>query len=172
MTATTLLPAVIDYLVSAAESSSLLGNAQPVPVVVLDGPELTTDTLVEARHLWIGDDPVSGEPAASVTQDFAFLGDQGATREERGEIICAADSWSGGTEMKPNRDDCEAIIDALSVMLRGRPQTGGPGDFSLGGLVEWAQVTGPMQWYPRQKQGAAGMLCVFRITYQGRTTVT
>jgi hypothetical protein len=173
VTATTLTPQVIDYLVAACAASTTLGAAQPVPVIIHDGPELTSDTLEEPRHLWIGGYPAalkSGEPGASGDQDFAFSGDQGATRDETIDIVCAADSWGGGISLKTFRDDCEAIVDAVSLMLRGSPRTGGPGDFSLGGLVMWAATTGPFEWYPRQTADGAGMLCTFKIQYRGRTT--
>lgn len=173
MTATTLFPQVCDYLVAACQASTLLGGAQPVPVIIHDGPEVTGDTLAGPRHLWIGGQPSTvhaGDAGGSLAQDFAFVGDQAAARDENGAIMCTADSWGGGTALKTFRDDCEAIIDAISLMLRGRPQAGGPGDFSLGGLVFWAQVSGPFDFYPRQTQDGAGMRCAFRITYYGRTT--
>jgi hypothetical protein len=169
---TTLYPAVTDYLVAASKASSALGAAVPVPVIIHDGPETTEDTLAEPRHLWIGGLPRqrdNGEPKAAGTQDFAHMGDQGTTRDEKYDIDCAADSWGGGVSLKQYRDDCLAIIDGFSLLFRGRPQAGGPGDFSLGGLVFWAEVTGPIQWHPRQTPDGAGMYCTFVIHYEGRT---
>jgi hypothetical protein len=168
-TTTSLIPAVTDYLVTAATASTALGAAVP-QVIVLDGPPVTGDTLVDPRHLFIGWDPqAANTPAAQAVQDFAFI-DHARTRDEDGEIMCAADAWGGSTVMKVHRDSAAAIVAAVELMLRGDPASGGPGDASMGGLVFWAGVAGPYAWYPRQTPDGAGMLCTFRITYRARLT--
>lgn len=169
-TITSVVPAVIDYLVEVCQASPLLGQAQPDPVVVLDGPETTADTMAEARHLWIGGVPErDGEPAtASSAQDFALL-DHARTRDETGEIQCAAHAWSGSTVMKAQRDACAGIVAAVELELRGDEVSGGPGDASLGGIALWAQVT-ETQWTPRQSPSGAEMTCMFKIAYRARLT--
>lgn len=174
MTTTSLTPQVIDYLVSACEASAQLGAAQPVPVIVHDGPEITGDDLAESLHLWIGGLPQSAATAvvtASADQDFAFS-DQARTRDENGEVMCAADAWSGSTILKRQRDACHAIVSAVELLLRGYPGSGGPGDYTMGDLVLWSGVAGPYEWTPRQVQGGSGMLCTFKITYRGRLVTT
>jgi hypothetical protein len=171
-TLTSQTPAVIDYLVTAATASTSLGAAQPVPVIVLDGPEATADTLAEPLHLWIGHDPKNEtEATASADQDFAFM-DYARTRDERGEITCAADAWGGSATLKIYRDQCAGIAGAVELLLRGTAGTGGPGDASMGGLALWSQVVGPFTWYPRQTPDGAGMLCVFKIAYYARLTTS
>lgn len=170
-TTTSLTPAVIDYLVTACRASTVLGAAFPDPVVVMDGPETTADTLTENRHLWIGGWPgfagAVGGVTAAADQDFAFA-DRGRTRTETGDVQCAAHAWGGSTVMKTHRDSCHAIVSAVELLLRGDPVSGGPGDYSMGGLLLWSQVAGPYEWTPRQGDEGAGMLCTFKITYEGR----
>ena len=174
MTTTSLVPQIIDYLVAQAQASTVLGADLPDPVIVLDGPEITGDTLAESRHLWIGGLPsatATEAVTASADQDFAFS-DRGRTRNETGDIMCAADAWGGSTVLKTHRDACHAIVSAVELLLRGDPVSGGPGDYTMGDLVLWSQVAGPYEWTPRQTQDGAGMLCIFKITYEGRLVTT
>jgi len=167
-TTTTQVPAVTDYLVAAAKASTALGRARPKPVHVFDGPNPSKTLSGLSRALWIGFNPANqGEPAATASQDFAFL-DAGRTRDEDGVIDCAAQFWSGDTTVKTARDGCDAIVAAVELLLRGTPQTGGPGDASMGGLALWSGVTGPFDWHPAQVTKGAVVLCVFRIAYRAR----
>lgn len=170
MTTTSLTPQVIDYLVAQAKASTSLGAAPVKRVIVLDGPEVTGDTLADPLHLWIGGLPqaaATGVVTASADQDFA-LSDQARTRDETGDVMCAADAWSGTTVLKTQRDACHAIVSAVELLLRGHPSSGGPGDYTMGDLVFWSGVAGPYEWTPRQTADGAGMLCTFKVTYRGR----
>ena len=172
MTTTSQVPAVIDWLVAAAQASPALGASASAPVVVLDGPEVTADTLAEPLHLWVGwDQEATGSADAEATQTWPVL-DKARTRDEDGAITCTADAWSGDTAMKTQRDSCAAIVAAVELLLRGTPAAGGPGDASMGGLVLWSQVAGPFTWHPRQTADGAGCACVFRVTYRARLTTS
>jgi hypothetical protein len=163
---TTQVPAVLDYLVAQCGASTSLGAATP-PVVVLDGPNITNDTLVLPLHLWIGYDPLNpGEAAAQVTADWPVL-DHARTLDEAGEITCTAEAWGGGATVKTLRDQCGAIVGAVDLLLRGGPLGEGPGDTTMGGLVFWSRVESG-SWYQRPSQDGISVMHVFRIVYQAR----
>jgi hypothetical protein len=168
MTTTSQIPAVTDWLVNAATVSTSLGASPSAPVVIHDGPAVTTDTLIQPLHLWIGWDQVTGGGAgASAVQGWPVL-DRARTRDEDGVIVCTADAWSGVTVTKTQRDSCAAVVSAVELLLRGGGVGTDPGDASMGGLVLWSAVDGPYEWYPRQTPEGAGCACVFRITYRAR----
>jgi len=166
VTTTTQVRAVLDYLVAQCQASTSLGAAVP-PVVVLDGPNITEDTLTEPLHLWIGYDPLSpGEAAATTAADWPVL-DHGRTLDEAGEITCTAEAWGGGAVVKTLRDQCDAIVGAVDLLLRGRPQDGGPGDTQMGGLVFWSRVSAG-DWFQRPTPNGISVMHVFKIVYQAR----
>ncbi len=171
MTTTTQVPAVLDYLVTKATASTSLGASATNPVIIHDGPSLTTDTLIEPLHRWIGWDQVSGGgTGADAVQSWPVL-DKARTRDEDGTVVLTADACSGTTTLKTVRDSCLSIVSAVELLLRGNGVTG-PGDATMGGLVLWSAVDGPFQWTPRQTPEGAGCACVFHITYRARLTTT
>ena len=165
---TSVAPDVADYLVAQCEASPLLGAAAP-PVTIFDGPHLSQDQLAAGQRMWIGFDPFAGQAPMESVQDFAAMGDMARARNETGHVICAAEDWSGDTAMKPHRDAVKNLIGVVELMLRGRPDLGGPGDYSMGGLVLWAQVT-DTAWYQGQPADGASCACVFKVGYQARLT--
>ena len=166
MTTTTQVPAVLDYLFTTCQASASLGAAVP-PVVVLDGPNITEDTLAEPMHLWIGCDPMTPDgPGAETEQDWPLV-DHARTLDETGEIVCAAEAWSGTDTMKTVRDQCDGIVGAVALLLRGTVVSGGPGDTQMGGLVFWSRVTAG-QWYQRPSQDGIAVMHVFKIMYYAR----
>jgi hypothetical protein len=170
MTLTSQVPAVIDYLVKAAQASASLGASPSAKVRVIDGPPPTGDTLTEQRILYIGWDQVNGSPGGDdEAQSWSVL-DQARTREEDGTITCTADGWAGGASMKAARDACAAIVGAVELLLRGNGTTG-PGDATMGRLVFWSAVD-DLKWYPRQDQEGAAMACVFTISFRARLITT
>lgn len=166
MSTTTQVPDVLDYLVAACQASASLGAATPA-VIVLDGPNITKDTLALPLHLWIGYDPMSpGEAVATTEQDWPVL-DQARTLDEAGEVVCAAEAWGGGATVKTLRDQCDAIVGAVDLLLRGTTVSGGPGDTQMGGLVFWSRVSAG-SWYQRPSQDGISVMHVFKIVYQAR----
>lgn len=165
MTSTSQIPAVTDYLVAAA-------NAALAPAVtVFDGPQPVSIWQAMEQVLFIGADPANlAEATGEADQQFATAFDQGRNRDEDGAIVCAAQHWSGDSGIKVHRDGVAAIVAAVEVLLRGLPQTGGPGDASMGGLCLWSGVTGPFAWYPSQRSSGAAVLVTFRVTYRARLT--
>ena len=171
MTTTSQVPAVIDYLVTACQQSAALGASTTAPVIVVDGPPVTSDTFGDPLHLYIGGVPGSDEATAEADQNWPVM-DNARTRDENGVITCTADAWSGSTVMQTVRASCASIVAAVELLLRGTPRAGGPGDASMGGLVMWSGVAGPYSWTQRQTTQGAGCSCSFRITYRARLTTS
>ena len=142
-------------------------------MLIIDGEDTTSDALVEAQRLYIGYDAIAGtnsegaQEAGSATQKFSFL-DQARTRDEIGSVTLTAQDWSGDTNINTHRDACKLLVGAVEVMLRGSPPFG-PGDASMGGLVQWSQVT-DATWYQDQLQSGAVASCVFKVSYFRRLT--
>jgi hypothetical protein len=169
-TLTSLVPAVTDYLVTAATASPLLGANPTVKVSVFDGPQPPNATQGLERVLWIGADPAAlGDAAAEAEQVFPVM-DHARTRDEDGSVVIAAQHWNGSTDNKVHRDGAAAIIAGVELLLRGLPKDGGPGDTTMGDLVWWSEVTGPYAWRPRQVAGGALCLVTCFVTYHARLT--
>lgn len=168
-TVTSRVPDVIDWLVAAAASSTALGADPVAPVLVVDGPQAPAATQDRERVLWIGCDPAQlGDQAAEASQDWPVL-DHGRTRDEDGSVVLACQHWSGDTVNKTHRDAAAAMVAAVELLLRGDGTTG-PGDVTMGGLVLWAGLDGPFQWYQRQSPQGASALVTFRVVYRARLT--
>jgi hypothetical protein len=171
VTTTSQTPAVIDWLVAAAKSSPLLGAASP-QVYVFDGPQPPAATQSLERVLWIGANPaLPNDDAAGSVQAWPVM-DHARTRDEDGDVTCAAQHWSGDTANKVHRDGAAAIVAAVELLLRGDTLTGGPGDASMGGLAMWSSVDGPFAWYPRQMTTGLAWLVTFKITFRARLTTS
>lgn len=169
MTTTTQLPAVIDWLVSAAENSPLLGQADP-RVFVFDGPQPPEATQSLNRVLWVGANPAEPDGMTGDTAQSWPLMDKARTKDEDGTVTCSAQHWSGDPAVKVHRDGANAIVAGVEQLLRGDGRTG-PGDATMGGLVFWSGVdTG--QWYPRQIAGGVAVLVVFTVIYRARLVTT
>jgi hypothetical protein len=172
-TLTDLTPAVIAYLLAQAAANPALGAAA-TPVIVIDGQPATQDVLVVnetglTQWLWIGSDglvaPGSMSAAASSEQAFSFL-DQARTRDDKFSVQCAAEAVAGDGVMAEARAGAYAVMAAVELMLRGSPGTNpaSPGDASMGGLVFWSEVTGPIELEQGQRDAGAGALVKFKVT--------
>ncbi len=125
LTGTSRVPDVIDYLVAAFTAAATLGAATP-PVAVYDGPIATR--APEQLILWVGlRDPDSEEMETGAESTQEMVGQGGVHRNEHLTIPCAAESWSGGTDIRTERLAAYAIVAAVEDLLRR--------DASLGGLV-------------------------------------
>jgi len=175
---TDLTSQVIGYLLAQAASSPALGAA-PVPVAVIDGQPVTQDVLVVnetglTQRLWVGSPGFteSGLSAAATShQGFAFL-DQARTRDLDFDVQCAAEAVAGLSVMAEARDGAFGVLRAVELMLRGSPGTTPPssGDASMGGLVYWSEVTGPIELEQEQAQSGAIALVKFHVTGYVRLT--
>ena len=169
MTTTSQVPAVIDYLVTTAKASPLLGAAAS-PVSVFDGVQPPAATQALQQVLWIGADPTQPDgPFADATQSWPVL-DNARTKDEDGVLTCAAQHWSGDPSVKTHRDGAAAIVAGVETMLRGNGTTG-PGDATMGRLVLWSG-TDVGRWETRQIAGGVACLVVFTVIYRARLQTT
>jgi hypothetical protein len=167
-TMVSLVADVTDYIFTQCQANPSLGAKTP-PVMVLDGEPPNESVYVAPQILWVGFDPVnSSTETGGADQVFAFL-DQARTRDETGYIIMAAEDWSGDTNFQVHRDNVKTLVGAVEIMLRGSPGLG-PGDATMGGLVQWSQVQGPYTWHQYHDGNGAHAMCVFTITYFARLT--
>lgn len=178
-TITEYIPDVITYLLDQADTNASLGAAVP-PVVIIDGQPATQDVLVLdpsglTQRLWIGSQGYipSGQlsEGATAAQGFAFL-DQARTRDDQMDIMCAAEAIAGDATMADARNGAFAVMAAVEVMLRGSPGTSpaSPGDATMGGLVQWSEVSGPIELLQEQISQGAVALVRFRVTAFKRLT--
>jgi len=173
------IPNVIAYLLTQAASNVALGAA-PVPVVIIDGQPATQDVLAVSptgltQRLWVGSSgyvPSGQTDAAAMSQQGFALLDQGRTRDNDLDVACAAEAISGDTEMATARAGAFAVMAAVELLLRGYPGTtpGSPGDTTMGGLVKWSEVTGPIELMQEQQSSGAVALVKFRVTAYMRLT--
>ena len=174
------IPAVLAYLLAQAAASPALGAADP-PVTVIDGQPPTQDVLAVTgtgltQRLWVGSGGYkpAGEmddAAASSDQGFAFL-DQARTRDNQIEVQLAAEAISGDTTMATARAGAFAVMAAVELLLRGMPGTSpaSPGDATMGGLVRWSEVAGPIELSQGQITSGAVALVKFRVSAFVRLT--
>jgi hypothetical protein len=105
------------------------------------------------------------DAAAAAQQGFAFL-DQARTRDNVIDVACAAEAISGDTVMAEARAGAFAVMAAVELMLRGSLNTSpaSPGDSTMGGLVQWSEVTGPIDLEQGQISQGAVALLKFRVS--------
>lgn len=150
------VPLVIDALVA---------KAQAIPdVTASDG--LNVDQNY-GSYLMIGvEDPDSTDMqfSAETSEDFASTGAGAHSRDEEGDIVCAAWAWNGlhGSEgSKAARDAAYAILDALALAIRE--------DISLGvPQLLWASPRTSTRLSQLQSSEGSGALLVFRINFHAR----
>lgn len=130
--ATSKAPAAIDALFDLCTDSSALAK-----VTKVDGPPLTN--LDSPELLFIGWSPEAA--SAGITQTFASAGAR--RRDEDIAIACYAEARSGGTAMRPVRQQVFDIVAAVETVLRATDDE--PEAPTLRGAVLWAQlVTGDL----------------------------
>lgn len=116
--ATSAIPALIDALVLK------LTNALP-GIIVSDGIGNFGDT---GDFLMIGvDDPDKPDAATTASSQQAWASANHTTRDESGEITCAALSWNGDAGAKAARDAVFATCAAVENLLRQNPSLDVPG---------------------------------------------
>jgi hypothetical protein len=125
-------------------------------------------------RLWIGStgyNETGLDAAASSSQGFSFI-DQARTRDDDINVACAAEGISGDTSMAAARAGAFTVMAAVELLLRGSPGTtpASPGDATMGGLVYWSEVTGPVDLLQEQASQGAIALVRFRVTAFTRLT--
>jgi len=176
---TDFIPNVIAYLLAQAAVNPALGAA-PVPVAIIDGQPVTQDVLVLnetglTQRLWVGSGGYvtsgSVDSAAISQQGFAFI-DQGRTRDNDVDVQCAAEAIAGDSVMAEARAGAFAVMAAIELLLRGYPGTSpaSPGDTTMGGLVKWSEVSGPIELGQEQSGQVAIALVKFHVTAYMRLT--
>ena len=153
--ATSAVPEVIDALLTLARASL-------TDTLVFDGLGVTDDP---GNFLMIGvEDPDTEGLAfsADVKQDWANA--NYTSRDETGEITCAALAWvgeSGDEGSKVARDGAYAICASLEDAMRANPTLGLP-------TLLWTGFGSSTQLSQAQGVGGSSALLVFRINFRAR----
>lgn len=126
-------------------------------VRVVDGPQVTDDASQE--WLFVGHDaaePRSSNDAATAGQTLmAYL----RTKQEDGDVRCAAVVVRGDTDIPAARQRALAIVSAAENALRL--------DMVLSGLVMHSFIAG-IAYTPFQTDHGAKVRVVFTVTYQAQ----
>lgn len=151
--ATTVLPAVIDALVTKAKANLASVN-------VYDGFGVTADPGTD--YVMVGvDDPDANDAGAAAEVQQGWANANYTARDEDGVIACAAVSWNGDSDAKAARDSAFATVNAFETFLRSDPTLG------LANLL-WAEFGSHMSLSQDQSQAGATALVIFRIHYRAR----
>lgn len=149
---TSLIPAVIDALVAAAQT------AMP-NVSVRDGFTVTGDS---GDFLMVGaDDPDSDTAADSASSQQAWAHANHMARDDNGEINCVALSWSGDSDQKAVRDAAYAIVAGIENVLRANPTLDVPG-------VLWTGFGSTQTLRQDQYQEGVDARVSFTVAFRGR----
>lgn len=150
--AVSVVPALIDALVDAAETA--LPDA-----LVLDGLGVTDDP---GDYLMIGvDDPDADGGAFSASGRQQWANANHTTRDESGEVTCAAYSWNGNGNQKAARDAAFTMVEALASACRTNPSL----DVSTLLWTDFGSDTNLSQF---QGEWGAAALVVFTVAFRAR----
>lgn len=160
--ATSVVPAVIDWMVTTYRASAALVALVPT-VVVFDGPESLDSS--GARELYVGvDDPdpdAGASTAAVATQQYAGLGGQ-----RKDELIsvnhCIRVPSGDGTFSTPRARAFE-VLAVVEGIVRA--------DLSLGGHVVAALPTGVSDERLRQFNGPLGLVVDLVFAVNGKARI-
>lgn len=149
---TSAIPAVIDALFTAATTA--LSN-----IKVYDGYGVSEDP---GDFLMVGvEDPDYDAAANSANsrQSWATIG--AGSRDEEGEITCAALSWNGNADQKAARTGAFAIVAAVENLCRANPALGVS-------TVLWTGVGTDTELLQQQGEGGASAIVIFKIAFRAR----
>lgn len=145
------VPALIDALVT---------NIAAAGIRTFDGFGVSEDPGL--NYVLVGvDDPDSDSMgfAADATQTWANA--NYTSRDETGEVICAAVAWNGESDQKAARDAAYANLDTIAAMLKANPSQG------VAQLL-WTSFGSRVQLSQDQNEKGANAIVVFRIHYRAR----
>ncbi len=153
---TTVVPAVIDWLVATFQASPLLAG-----VTVYDGP--VTTGAAPQQVLWIGmqDPDAIAAPICAESQQ-AWVGVGARQRDEFLTIHCVAEAWAGTTDVKTIRDQAYGIVAAVEQILQADP--------TLGGNVLFTDNTMPQRQL-RQNNTENGQLARVYFTVKAKARI-
>ena len=151
--AVSVVPALIDALIAAATSAGVEN--------VLDGVSLSGDAQA-GDYLMIGvDDPDSEGDAFTGSSRQSWANANHTTRDESGEITCAAYSWNGDCDQKAARDAAFAMVETLASACRTDPSLG------LSSLL-WTDFGSDLNLSQNQGESGASALVVFTVAFRAR----
>lgn len=147
------VPALIDRILEVA--SELLPDH-----LVVDGFPLT---LSVGDYLMVGMEDASRPQGASTaaTSQQTWANANHTTRDESGDITCAAFSYSGLTDPKPVREAAYATLAAVAEALRADPSLGLEG-------VLWTSVGTDIRYLAFQSEEGCDATVVFSIAFRAR----
>jgi len=141
VTATTLVPATLDYLVALFKAAATIGAATPA-VEVIDGPMPNSGPLPLA--LWVGVDDLIGASKGEDTQAAESQKSRttyGSGRDEEITVYCVAAAWTGneGDGYSALRAAAAGIVTAVETVVTA--DTGAPATSQIPGVTagEWRQ---------------------------------
>ncbi|MER5912319.1 hypothetical protein ABT124_17945 [Streptomyces sp. NPDC001982] len=156
--ATSRVPAAIDVLVTRWTALPALSG-----VLVLDGP--TVDDLTKVHDLiFVGWQPNNENGlAVEMAQEFAHIG--GYTRNERFDVLCFAEAWTGDFDIKARRARAFELFAACENDLRA--SLASPAAPNLGGAVLFSGIT-QGQLLQQQTDKGATVGIAFRVSCEAR----
>lgn len=149
---TSVVPAVISAIVDTAEAE--LPN-----LLVGDGWLVTADP---GDYLMVGvEDPDVEGYAQSATSEQSWANSNYTSRDEKGDVMCAALSWNGDGDARAARDAVYATLAAVEDMLRANPSLG------VDDLL-WTSFGQSQRLNQIQDNGGAVALVLFSIHFEAR----
>lgn len=153
--ATSVIPSVIDALVTAATTA--------LPTTrVYDGFGVTDDP---GDFLMVGVvDPDSGNDATAATSQQSWATTTGGARDEMGDVTCVALSWNGNGDAKAARNAAFATCNALQLAIR---PTGQAGNLGVPGVL-WLSYGESTQLLQDQNENGAVAKVIFTVYFRAR----
>lgn len=127
--ATSAVPAALDALLAILQAAPGLDGVR-----VLDGSP--TNSLTGGDWVYVGYQP-GADTSVSLTQEFNAAGAR--TRDEDFDILCYAESRSGGTSIATARQRVFELLAEVETALRAT--VAAPEAPTLNGTVLWAHLT-------------------------------
>lgn len=152
--ATSVVPDLIDALVTNARA------ALPDTTRVFDGVGVTADPGYDYLMIGVDDVDAHGQTFAADTQQ-SWANANYTSRDEQGDIVCAAVSWNGDADAKAARDAAYATVAAVETMLRTTPDQG------VANLL-WTSFGSRTQLSQDQQNQGCLAIVIFRVHFRAR----
>jgi hypothetical protein len=158
------VPGALDGLLSMVRGLAATGQplADLVPLEeIYDGEPVARPT--SETYVVIGSSLMDGVPAIEGTQNF--IGWPARERDEDFTIHNAVYSRSGAADVKTERLRAYAIVAEIERVLRAK-ESGA--DLTLGGAVDWCEVSGRIGYTPLNTQEGAVVRVNFDVVCKAR----